>query len=82
LPGPPGSESAAKEARIAELVRAYFAERPRAMDTVAGIMDFWLPQDIDLATMEIVLEKLRIEGILERVDSGDYVHYRLKGGNG
>jgi hypothetical protein len=78
LPEPPASESAEREAKITTLVMDYFAQRARAMDTVAGIMDWWLPQDIDLETMQKVLDRLTEKGVLERIGSGEHAHYRLK----
>jgi hypothetical protein len=67
-----------RETKIAELVMDYFTQRPRAMDTLAGIMDWWLPQDIDLETMQKVLDRLTEKGRLERIGSGEHAHYRLK----
>lgn len=80
LPEPWASESAEREAKIAAMVMDYFAQRNRAMDTVAGIIDWWLPQDIDLETMQRVLDRLTANGTLERIGSGEHAHYRLKSG--
>ena len=82
LPEPPGRGSyEQQEAKIAEFVMTYFAQRPRAMDTVAGIMEWWMPADriqLDLQTMKKVLDSLTEQGTLERVGAGEYAHYRLK----
>lgn len=78
LPEPAASDSAEREAKTAKMVMDYFAQRARAMDTLAGIMDWWLPQDIDLETMQRVLDRLTEQGSLERIGSGEHAHYRLK----
>ena len=67
--------------KITELVTAYFAQHPRAMDTAAGIVEWWIPVDkmrTDPETMKRVLERLTEQGILERIGTGEYAHYRLK----
>ena len=75
---PPPSDSASREEKITEMVMDYFSQRARAMDTLAGIMDWWLPQDTDLETMKKVLDRLTEKGTLERIGSGEHAHYRLK----
>lgn len=73
-------EDEQREAETAEFVMAYFAKHPRAMDTVAGIAEWWMPEGIrpDHDLMRKVLELLAQRGLLERVGSGEYAHYRLK----
>jgi hypothetical protein len=79
---PPESHSSEElEATITEFVTAYFAQHPRAMDTAAGIVEWWMPADkvrADPETMKRVLDRLTEQGTLERVGTGEYAHYRLK----
>jgi hypothetical protein len=80
----PPSESHSSEsleANITDLVTGYFAQHPRAMDTAAGIMEWWMPGDkirADPETMKRVLDRLIEQGMLERIGSGEYAHYRLR----
>ena len=79
--GPPGDDVGHQEAKLAKLVMTYLALHPRAMDTVAGIMKWWMPEEamgVDPQMMRRVLDKLREQGKLERVGSAEHVHYRLK----
>jgi hypothetical protein len=83
LAQPPGSASdEQQEAEMTEFVIAYFTEHPRAMDTVAGIADWWMPERVrpDQVVMRKVLDRLTQDGLLERIGNGDYAHYRLKSG--
>lgn len=77
----PPEPSAAQQAEITEFVMSYFARHPRAMDTAAGVLEWWMPKDavrIDVATMKRILDRLTDHGLLERIGSGEYAHYRLK----
>jgi len=77
----PPEPSAAQQAEITEFVMSYFARHPRAMDTAAGVLEWWMPKDrvrIDVATMKRILDRLTEHGLLERIGSGEYAHYRLK----
>jgi len=67
--------------RLASYVIEYLKQHPKAMDTVGGIAEWWVPEGgapIDLEEMSRVLEELTRRGILEQVDAGEYTHYRLK----
>ena len=77
-PGPVNDEQ--QEAEMTEFVMAYFAQHPRAMDSAAGIVEWWMPEKIrpDQDAMRKVLDRLTQRGILERIGSGEYAHYRLK----
>jgi hypothetical protein len=79
---PPESHSSEElEAKIADFVAAYFAQHPRAMDTAEGIVEWWMPPDrirADPQTMKRVLDRLVEQGMIERVGTGEYAHYRLK----
>jgi hypothetical protein len=65
---------------VSELVLAYFAEHPRAMDTAAGIAEWWMPEKIlpNHEVMSRVLERLTQQGVLEHIGAGESVRYRLK----
>jgi hypothetical protein len=77
-PGPVNDEG--QEAVMTEFVMAYFAEHPLAMDTVEGIVEWWMPDKIrpDQEAMRNVLDRLTEQGTLERIGAGEYAHYRLK----
>jgi hypothetical protein len=82
-PPPESHGSKSLEEAITELVTAYFVQHPRAMDTAAGIVEWWMPANkirADPQTMEKVLDRLTEQGLLERIGSGEYAHYRLKSG--
>jgi hypothetical protein len=67
--------------KITQLVRAYFAQHPRAMDTAAGIMEWWIPVDkirTNPDTVKQVLDEMTEQGFLEQIGSGDYAHYRMR----
>ena len=79
-PGPVDDEG--QEAVMTEFVMAYFNQHPLAMDTVEGIVEWWMPDMIrpDQTAMRKVLDRLTERGILERIGAGEYAHYRLKNG--
>lgn len=68
------------EVRITELLMEYFAQHPRAMDTAAGIVEWWIPREkvrTDIETVQRILDQLAEQGMLERIGTGEYAHYRL-----
>ncbi|HSZ60735.1 MAG TPA: hypothetical protein VK828_03000 [Terriglobales bacterium] len=81
---PPESQSPGfVEAKITELLMEYFARHPRAMDTAAGVVEWWIPAEkirTDAETVRRILDRLTEQGVLERIGSGEYAHYRLKSG--
>lgn len=79
MANPPGKDR--YEADLAEAVMEYLAQHPLAMDTAAGIAEWWLPSmraTADLVAMRKVLDQLCDRGLLERIGSGEHAHYRLK----
>jgi hypothetical protein len=63
----------------AELL-SYLREHPRAMDSLEGIAEWWLPRHrirIGVERVSRALEALAERGILERVVDGDRLLYRL-----
>jgi Fe2+ or Zn2+ uptake regulation protein len=61
----------------------YLSEHPRAMDSLEGVVDWWLPRHAIRISVERVartLEALAREGLLERIQDGKRVRYRLRGG--
>ena len=69
------------EAELARAVMEYLSQHPRAMDTVNGIVDWWIPAGgvrVDPVSMRRVLDQLVQRGFLERIGQGNYTHYRLK----
>jgi predicted transcriptional regulator of viral defense system len=71
------------EAKITGLLMEYFAQHPRAMDTAEGVVEWWIPAErirTDAEAVHRILERLTEQGVLERIGSGEYAHYRLKSG--
>jgi hypothetical protein len=60
---------------------AYLTENPRAMDTLEGIVNWWLPRQqirFDVRRVSRALETLRARGIVEVLGAGSTQWYRLK----
>lgn len=79
MAGLPGNDPSEEE--LASAVMEYFAQHPQAMDTLAGITEWWLPASETRANLDVmrkVLDGLVERGLLERIGSGDRAHYRLK----
>jgi hypothetical protein len=76
----PESRESVKKA-LASAVVDYLKTYPRAMDTVSGIAEWWLPGHgarVDSELLRQALEELTRQGVLEQIDAGEYKHYRLK----
>lgn len=68
--------------QVCAAVRAYLAENPRAMDTLEGIVAWWLPRQqirFDVERVSRALEALAARGLVEEVGVGGTTWYRLKG---
>ena len=68
-------------AGLSAAVMDYLSRHPRAMDTRAGIAEWWLPpmdERPSLETLRKTLDGLVDGGALERVGSGEHAHYRLR----
>jgi hypothetical protein len=79
MAGPPGGDR--YEVELAAAVMEYLTRHPQAMDTVAGIAEWWLPETEirgDLRVMRRVLDRLAEQSLLERIGAGANPHYRLK----
>jgi hypothetical protein len=64
--------SASSPQRIAELIRRYLTEHPRAADTAEGIQRWWiLPTfgEVSLWSVEQALIQLEGEGVVRKLDS-------------
>ncbi len=69
------------EESLAELVIAYLAEHPNAMDTLDGIAEWWIMRQqfrVDIERLATVLNRLTECGQLDRIGSGSTARYRLK----
>lgn len=69
------------EATLAEAVTEYVKKHPQSMDTAEGIAEWWIPSGgncVNLQALRRVLEKMTEQGILDRVGSGEYAHYRAR----
>ena len=70
------------EAEIAEAIVGYLEEHPRAMDTLEGIAEWWLPRHqvkFDLNAVEQAVRRLTEQGVLEEIADGHQPRYHLKG---
>ena len=66
---------------MAESLLAYLHEHPQAMDTLAGIAEWWLlRQEVHVVVQRVarVLRRLCDEGLLEAIGSGEQRRYRLR----
>jgi hypothetical protein len=69
------------DAAIAEAVLAYLAEHPNAMDTAAGIAEWWVMRQrvrVDVQAVSRVLRTLVTRGALETIGDGEQRRYRVK----
>jgi len=69
------------DAEIASAIMEYLNRHPQAMDTDAGILEWWLSSmDVRAALPSVrkVLDDLAGRGWLEKVGIGEQAHYRLK----
>jgi len=56
---------------IEQAVLGYLAEHPRAMDSLDGIAEWWLPRRrlrVELEALRRVLDRLTERGVLARMD--------------
>jgi Fic family protein len=66
---------------VAQLILAYLAEHPQAMDTAEGVADWWLMREqvrVSTATVTRALRRLVERGLLEEFGEGEQRRYRLK----
>ena len=71
-----------REEELAEAILQYLGNHSQAMDTLAGIAEWWIPRQrvrIEVNTVARVLRRLTDQGLLECQGSGENALYRLKG---
>ena len=72
-----------KRSNIARAILEYLLEHPDAQDTLAGIAEWWLPDEktkTRLAIVKDALDQLAGEGlVLERQGKDSQTHYRING---
>jgi Fe2+ or Zn2+ uptake regulation protein len=72
-----------KRSETAQAILEYLHEHPDAQDTLAGIAEWWLPEEKTKARLAIVkaaLHQLAAEGlVLERRSKDSQTHYRING---
>jgi hypothetical protein len=64
--------SAGAPGRVAELIRRYLTEHPRAADTAEGIQRWWIAPtfgEVSLQSVEQALAQLEGEGVVRKLDS-------------
>ena len=69
-----------RDAEVADAVMEYLAEFPEAMDTLKGIMEWWVIRRkirADVEDLTRVLGQLMDQGVLEQIGTGEGAHYRL-----
>ena len=72
------SDHGANDKKIGAAVIQYLVEHPQAMDTAEGIADWWIRdgESHDVEQVRRVLGRLADRGLIERVGTGKYAHYR------
>jgi hypothetical protein len=75
------AEARRHEEELTEAIVGYLRERPHAMDTLAGIAEWWIMLQkirVDVETLSQALSRLTDRGVLEKIGSGETACYRLK----
>jgi hypothetical protein len=82
MAAPHGSRTSEQlDQELAEAILAYLAEHPAAMDTVAGIAEWWLMRQrvrVEVERVERVLRRQAEDGVLETLGAGSSRRYRLR----
>jgi hypothetical protein len=72
-----------KRSDIAQAILEYLLEHPDAQDTLAGIAEWWLPEEKAKTRLPIIkdaVDQLAVEGlVLERRGKDSQTHYRING---
>ncbi|HEX2078377.1 MAG TPA: hypothetical protein VHG08_11730 [Longimicrobium sp.] len=79
-PTPPDAPDP-RESELCEELLAYLREHPRAMDSLEGIAEWWLPRHhirVGVERIARALETLTRRGMLQEVEDGDRMLYRLR----
>ncbi len=69
------------EDEVAAAILGYLAEHPRAMDSLAGIAEWWLMRQrirVNVTMLAQVLRRLTERGVLEELGPPHDPRYRLK----
>jgi len=80
LSEPLQQESIGREEQMREAVLQYLAEHPRAMDTLAGIAQWWLMRQhlrVEVNVLTSVLRRLAEQGLLEMSGEHENPMYKL-----
>jgi hypothetical protein len=75
------SQQDAEERRIARVIQNYLAHHPKAMDTLEGIAEWWIPREqirANVTIIEKVLADLIHQGTVEAFGTGKEQRYRLR----
>jgi hypothetical protein len=82
-PAPSDARSEELDDAMRTELLSYLSEHPSAMDSLEGVVEWWLPRQQVRNAVERVaraLEVLTREGLIEQVSDGERVLYRLRGG--
>lgn len=77
----PMSGADAREDALCGALLEYLREHPRAMETIEGIAEWWIPRQqvrVELASLHRALERLERIGRIECVGAGENRLYRLR----
>jgi hypothetical protein len=69
------------ENELCDALLAYLREHPRAMETVEGIAEWWIPRHrvrVELESLGRALQRLESLGLIERMYLGGDWLYRMK----
>jgi hypothetical protein len=69
-----------REDELADIVLGYLAEHPDASDTLEGIAEWWIMRQqtrVEVTTLARVLRRLSESSLLEKIEEGDTLRYRL-----
>ena len=75
------SQQDAEERRVARVIQNYLAHHPKAMDTLEGIAEWWIPREhvrANITIIEKVLADLIRQGTVEAFGTGKDMRYRLR----
>jgi hypothetical protein len=70
-----------RERELCEELLGYLREHPHAMDSLEGIAEWWLPRHqirVGVERIARALETLTRRGMLQEVEDGDRLLYRLR----
>jgi hypothetical protein len=74
-----------RERTLHDELLSYLREHPQAMDSLEGIVEWWLPRQrirVEVERVARALAALTRAGVVEQVLEGERLLYRLRGGPG